>query len=409
MKKLKLDIQKFADEPTYYQSGVLIDEEGLYEYHTKMKEYAQKKITSTNKLDYSLLSNTPTIPTVPTNVSAFTNDAGYLTSETDPVFTASASAGITSTDISNWDAKQEALVSGTNIKTINNQSLLGSGNITIQSGGGGTATDVQINGSSIVSNDVANLSVEGTYNASTNKIATMSEIPTKTSDLTNDSNFAVTNANNNFSSSQSITGDLTVSGTAQIQNGLYCKPTGQANTPVGNSMLVIKRVTNSEAPNNGVILEFGNSTSWVGQLYIGDNATQGIYYNGWSNGTRGSWRRLADAPVSLYDNASGTTGNITLSETSANFTYIEIYYHSDNEYKCEKVYQPNGKAVTLTSQTLDTATPMIYGKTKKITFSGTSLTVNNYSQYTIRNNSTGYVQVSDNRNTIYIVRVVGYR
>lgn len=34
------------------------------------------------------------------------------------------------------DAKQDALVSGTNIKTVNNESLLGSGNITIQGGGG---------------------------------------------------------------------------------------------------------------------------------------------------------------------------------------------------------------------------------------------------------------------------------
>lgn len=44
---------------------------------------------------------------IPTNVSAFTNDAGYLTSytETDPVFRASAAAGITATDISNWNAK----------------------------------------------------------------------------------------------------------------------------------------------------------------------------------------------------------------------------------------------------------------------------------------------------------------
>ncbi len=40
--------------------------------------------------NYNDLTNKPTIPTVPTNVSAFTNDAGYLTgyTETDPVFTA---------------------------------------------------------------------------------------------------------------------------------------------------------------------------------------------------------------------------------------------------------------------------------------------------------------------------------
>ena len=34
------------------------------------------------------------------------------------------------------NTKQDTLISGTNIKTINNQSLLGSGNITIQGGGG---------------------------------------------------------------------------------------------------------------------------------------------------------------------------------------------------------------------------------------------------------------------------------
>ena len=33
------------------------------------------------------------------------------------------------------NGKQPTLVSGTNIKTINNESILGSGNITIQSGG----------------------------------------------------------------------------------------------------------------------------------------------------------------------------------------------------------------------------------------------------------------------------------
>lgn len=42
--------------------------------------------------------------------------------------------------------KQDTLVSGTNIKTINNQSLLGSGNIDIQGGGdveAFTAAEVQ--------------------------------------------------------------------------------------------------------------------------------------------------------------------------------------------------------------------------------------------------------------------------
>lgn len=46
---------------------------------------------------------------------------------------------------STWSGKQDALVSGTNIKTINNQSLLGNGNITISGGGGGGSVDTITN------------------------------------------------------------------------------------------------------------------------------------------------------------------------------------------------------------------------------------------------------------------------
>lgn len=49
------------------------------------------------------------------------------------------------TDYNVKDANaQETLVSGTNIKTINNQSILGSGNITIQGGGGSGETVIEL-------------------------------------------------------------------------------------------------------------------------------------------------------------------------------------------------------------------------------------------------------------------------
>ena len=44
---------------------------------------------------------------IPTSTSQLNNDSGFITSETDPVFSASAAAGITSTDISNWNAKSD--------------------------------------------------------------------------------------------------------------------------------------------------------------------------------------------------------------------------------------------------------------------------------------------------------------
>jgi hypothetical protein len=117
---------------------------------------------------YNSLSDTPVIPD---STSDLINDSGFI--DTTALNTALSS-------------KQDTLVSGTNIKTINNTSLLGSGNINV---GGGTATDVQINGTSIVNNNVANIITETPYNATTNKIATKSDIPTNVSSLNNDSNF----------------------------------------------------------------------------------------------------------------------------------------------------------------------------------------------------------------------------
>lgn len=46
--------------------------------------------------------------------------------------TADTTIHVTSSDKSNWSGKQDALVSGTNIKTINGNSILGSGNIEVQ-------------------------------------------------------------------------------------------------------------------------------------------------------------------------------------------------------------------------------------------------------------------------------------
>lgn len=85
---------------------------------------------------------------------------------------------------------------------------------------------------------------------------------------------------------------LSVKSAESATNATYIKPlaTGRASNPNdGNSIVIFKRVTSSEAPDNGVVLEFGNSASWRGQLYIGDNSTRGIAWNGWSRGTRGSW------------------------------------------------------------------------------------------------------------------------
>lgn len=121
------------------------------------------------------------LPKVPTKTSDLTNDSGFLTTETDPVFSASAASGITSSNISYWTGKQDALVSGTNIKTINNQSILGSGDIEISSGGGGTGGTTDYD--ELVNHPKIN-GVELVGDKSTDELGI--NIPTKISDLEND-------------------------------------------------------------------------------------------------------------------------------------------------------------------------------------------------------------------------------
>lgn len=159
------------------------------------------------------------------------------------------------TAIQDISGKQDILVSGTNIKTINNESVLGSGNLTIQ--GGGTTTDVQINGTTITSQGVANIVTETAYNASTNKIATMADVPS-TSGLANTNLSNITDTGKIFASSIGLPSDK------------Y------------DTMTIGASGTKYEAPSNGWFVYVAQSTSQTSSLYalstprLG-SATSGFY------------------------------------------------------------------------------------------------------------------------------------
>ena len=70
----------------------------------------------------SVVTNNIANVEVPTKTSELTNDSGFITNETDPTIPAYIK-NITQADINSWNNKQNLLVSGTNIKTINNTSL----------------------------------------------------------------------------------------------------------------------------------------------------------------------------------------------------------------------------------------------------------------------------------------------
>ena len=211
----------------------------------------------------------------------------------------------------------------------------------------------------------------------------------------------------NEESKLQVNGNTSVAGYGKYTNGIYSRNSGEVGTPVGNGKLVIKRANNSEAPNNGVVLEFGNTQTYAGQLYIGDNATQGIYYNGWSDGKRGTWKRLADVPVTLYNNSSGTTGTVTLSETAANFNYLEIFYcdNHNNQIQSKTLPSPNGKQISLDNLEPGDI-PETYQRISSYTISGTNITRKNSVYFVI--GSKGAISINNNAYN-KIIKVLGYK
>ena len=146
---------------------------------TKVSAFENDKgyLTETQVLsEYALKSE------LPTKVSQLSNDKGYLTEHQDISGKVNTSDFVTYKNevTTKLATKQDTLVSGTNVKTINNQSILGSGNITIE--GGSTITidsvmsDTSVNA---VQNKVIKSYIDG-------KVI---NVPTKTSQLTNDSGF----------------------------------------------------------------------------------------------------------------------------------------------------------------------------------------------------------------------------
>lgn len=67
--------------------------------------------------------------------------------------------------------KQDQLVSGTSLKTVNGTSLLGSGNVIA-----GLVDDIRVNGTTIVTNKIANFVIKNTLNEDGNDLATVTAI-----------------------------------------------------------------------------------------------------------------------------------------------------------------------------------------------------------------------------------------
>lgn len=170
---------------------------------------------------YNDLLNKPTIPAAVTESTVagwgFTKNTGTLTSETDPVFSASAAAGITSSDITNWNGKTSNTGTLTGVTFNNTAATVTNGVAAI------TATIPSAPGTLNTNNTTAQSASSSESFSGTIKLHKVAKtgtysdligkptIPTKVSDLTNDSGFT--------SNTGTITG-ITMNGSSKGTSGV---------------------------------------------------------------------------------------------------------------------------------------------------------------------------------------------
>lgn len=99
-------------------------------------------------------------PTIPTKTSQLDNDSGFLTSESDPVFSASAAATITSQDITDWNNKSD--FSGNYNDLTNKPTIPTKTSDLTNDGADNTSTYVE-------ADELATVATSGSYNDLTNK------------------------------------------------------------------------------------------------------------------------------------------------------------------------------------------------------------------------------------------------
>lgn len=210
--------------PDYPHDGVWGSIEGNIESQADLQNALNAKenvISAINKVPYEFVSNKPTIGnatltieknglaidtftanatadksiniSVPTNNIELTNGAGYITNEVDdltnytktvdqPELTLSTLAYDTQNNLRGIELDGVQYNVLTNVEanpgsTTQNLTSIKIGGVNYSINGSTAINDIKVNGQSIVNNKIANLYTESAYNYSTNKIATMADIP----------------------------------------------------------------------------------------------------------------------------------------------------------------------------------------------------------------------------------------
>ena len=167
-------------------------------------------------------------------------------------------------------------------------------------------------------------------------------------------------------------------------------------------------MTSNKPFQDGYILHFSwdNGGQYNSQLFMPDSHTH-PQFRGCGNGTWGSWEDIHPRKT-LYYNATGTTGTVSLSESAANFMYLEVFYKEqagkggqNEDHNSVKIYSPNGAKFVLQLLEKSGSTDMRFC-TSRGAISGTSITRGNGAAFYLNG---GRWEVEE----INIYRVDGYR
>ena len=171
------------DTTPYLSSLPIHNHDDRYYTESEMDDLLDEKLDVGDAFSgsYNDLTNVPMVFTpdnhkhIASDIDYYYEEGGYAQYDTLPDYLSSLNTRI--------NGKQDSLVSGTNIKTINNQSLLGNGNISIQ--GGGTGVDISTSwgdptsDSKVPSEKLTKDSLDGKENLS-NKVTSISPSSTDT-------------------------------------------------------------------------------------------------------------------------------------------------------------------------------------------------------------------------------------
>lgn len=180
---------------------------------------------------------------------------------------------------------------------------------------------------------------------------------------------------------------------------------------------------NGQPSQYGFVLNVSNGPGYAEahQLWMEQNNGSLFHRGGNGDGMAAAWKKVLDSEnytsyaaqpsVVLYNNSDGTTDNATLSETAANFAYVEIFLYKDevSGWWSVKVPEPNNKTVQIGTQYYanDSSVGLqIIGKTATII--GTTI-IQNDEFYMNFSNSTGAVVNIGTQRSVKIMRVIGYK